>query len=38
MYQANYAKAKINYDGGGSEEHDLNVSRLTLGVGYAFQF
>ena len=38
MYQANYAKAKVNYDGGGSEEHDLNVSRLSLGVGYAFQF
>ena len=39
MYQANYAKAKIDYkDGSGSEEHDINVSRLTLGVGYAFQF
>ena len=39
MYQANYAKAKIDYkDGSGSEEHNLNVSRVTLGVGYAFQF
>ena len=38
MYQANYAKAKIDNGNGTRQEHDLNLYRLTLGFGYAFDF
>ena len=38
MYQANYAKAKIDNGDGTRQEHNLNVHRLTLGLGYAFNF
>ena len=38
MYQANYAKAKIDNGDGTRQEHDLNIHRVTLGVGYAFNF
>ena len=38
MYQANYAKAKIDNGNGTRQEHDLNLYRLTFGFGYAFDF
>lgn len=38
MYQANYAKAKIDNGDGTKQEHNLNLHRVTLGLGYAFNF
>jgi hypothetical protein len=38
MYQANYAKAKIDNGDGTRQEHNLNIHRVTFGMGYAFNF